>query len=240
MKRTIAIFSDIHGNYPALVAILSDIKKRGIKTTICLGDIVGIGPRPRECLDLIMANKVQMVIGNHELYMTKGQKIDHFKDRAKKRHEAWMRKQLSREHLRFIKSLPLQITKRINGHSFAFQHFLFNPDPKDPYPFDELNVLASSEIKDIVRNLDAEVTFVGHMHFPSKVITRHKKVIDVGTSGCISGKRAPYTILTVTDNRVDIQKVFVDFDKKALRETLQKVKYPAKDDLVHSFFGIKI
>src|ERR1043166_4148839 len=46
-----AIISDVHGNLEALDAVLADIKSRGIDRTICLGDIIGYGPNPVECVD---------------------------------------------------------------------------------------------------------------------------------------------------------------------------------------------
>ena len=48
----IAILSDIHGNLEALHAVLADIEKQGARAIYCLGDVVGYGPNPRECLYL--------------------------------------------------------------------------------------------------------------------------------------------------------------------------------------------
>jgi hypothetical protein len=49
-----AVISDIHSNLEALTTVLADIERRGIKTIYCLGDVVGYGPNPKECLDLII------------------------------------------------------------------------------------------------------------------------------------------------------------------------------------------
>ena len=50
----IAIISDIHANLEALQAVLADIAGRGVQRIVCLGDVVGYGPNPLECMDLIM------------------------------------------------------------------------------------------------------------------------------------------------------------------------------------------
>ena len=63
MKR--AILSDIHGNLEALNAVLADIADQGVDDVCCLGDIVGYGPNPRECIDLVMDCSVT-VLGNHD------------------------------------------------------------------------------------------------------------------------------------------------------------------------------
>jgi predicted phosphodiesterase len=64
MKR--AIISDIHGNLEALKAVLDDIKAKGVSDIICLGDIIGYGPNPRECLKLIQDCGSVCIKGNHE------------------------------------------------------------------------------------------------------------------------------------------------------------------------------
>jgi diadenosine tetraphosphatase ApaH/serine/threonine PP2A family protein phosphatase len=60
-----AIISDIHSNFEALQAVLEDVKKHDVTEVFCLGDVVGYGPNPRECVDLVM--KCQLVLlGNHD------------------------------------------------------------------------------------------------------------------------------------------------------------------------------
>jgi len=61
-----ALISDIHSNLTALQAVMEDIDRRGIKEIFCLGDIVGYGPQPAECLDLLIDKGVVSIIGNHD------------------------------------------------------------------------------------------------------------------------------------------------------------------------------
>ncbi len=60
-----AIISDIHSNLEALQAVLADIEKKGIKEIYCLGDVIGYGPNPRECIDLVMDCQL-VLLGNHD------------------------------------------------------------------------------------------------------------------------------------------------------------------------------
>lgn len=62
----IAVISDVHSNLEALSAVFEDIDRRGIQTTVCLGDTVGYGPNPRECLDLLMQRCAWTLMGNHD------------------------------------------------------------------------------------------------------------------------------------------------------------------------------
>lgn len=61
-----AIISDIHSNLEALQTVLADIDRRGIKQIYCLGDVIGYGASPKECLDLVMERCAACVCGNHD------------------------------------------------------------------------------------------------------------------------------------------------------------------------------
>ncbi len=63
MKR--AIISDIHSNLDALNAVLADIKTQQVDEIFCLGDVIGYGPQPRECIDLVMSMD-RCILGNHD------------------------------------------------------------------------------------------------------------------------------------------------------------------------------
>lgn len=63
MKR--ALISDIHGNLEGLQAVLEDIQRQGVSEVYCLGDIIGYGPNPRECIDLVMRCDA-CILGNHD------------------------------------------------------------------------------------------------------------------------------------------------------------------------------
>jgi predicted phosphodiesterase len=60
-----AIISDIHSNLEAFLAVLEDIKKHEVSEIYCLGDVVGYGPNPRECVDQVMKCKI-VLLGNHD------------------------------------------------------------------------------------------------------------------------------------------------------------------------------
>ncbi|NBT13594.1 MAG: metallophosphoesterase [Planctomycetia bacterium] len=64
MKR--AIISDIHGNLEALEAVLADIDRQGVDAVYCLGDIVGYGPNPCECVKLVRQRCSVVILGNHD------------------------------------------------------------------------------------------------------------------------------------------------------------------------------
>ncbi|MCR9293440.1 MAG: metallophosphatase family protein [bacterium] len=61
-----ALISDIHGNLEALTTVMRDIQSQNIDRIICLGDIVGYGPNPCQCLDTVMKHCDFTILGNHD------------------------------------------------------------------------------------------------------------------------------------------------------------------------------
>jgi len=66
LERPFAVFSDVHGNLPALEAILADIERRGVARTFCLGDLVGYGPSPNEVALLVRDSGIPTLMGNYD------------------------------------------------------------------------------------------------------------------------------------------------------------------------------
>jgi predicted phosphodiesterase len=62
----VALFSDVHGNLQALQVVLADIASRGITELYCLGDIVGYGGNPAECVAMVRASGCKAIMGNHD------------------------------------------------------------------------------------------------------------------------------------------------------------------------------
>jgi predicted phosphodiesterase len=62
----VAVFSDVHGNLPALMAVLADIERRGVPNALCLGDLVGYGPSPNEVALLVRERGIPTLMGNYD------------------------------------------------------------------------------------------------------------------------------------------------------------------------------
>jgi predicted phosphodiesterase len=65
-----AILSDIHANLPALEAVMADARRRGCTHFLSLGDVVGYGAQPAECIELLEAEETPNILGNHDSYIT--------------------------------------------------------------------------------------------------------------------------------------------------------------------------
>ena len=103
-----AIFSDIHGNLPAWDQVLADIRSLEADVLICLGDVVGYGPKPQEVLDGIRSVTDNFVLGNHDAAAAGLIDPSIFNEHA---HSVvlWTREHLSTESLDFLRNVPLQM-----------------------------------------------------------------------------------------------------------------------------------
>ena len=113
-----AIVSDIHANLDALHAVLEDA---GDVPLLCLGDIVGYGAQPNECVDIIRNRAVHTVLGNHDLACGDGTGIDHMNsDPAKS--AFWTHRRLSDANIDFLLALPYTV----KTPTFALVHSSLN------------------------------------------------------------------------------------------------------------------
>ena len=64
----VALISDIHGNSIALDTVLADLDSRAVDRVVCLGDVVAMGPRPRESLARLQSLDCALVMGNTDRY----------------------------------------------------------------------------------------------------------------------------------------------------------------------------
>ena len=237
--KKIAIISDIHGNYEALDSIINRVKEEGIDDIICLGDTIGIGPSPKECLDLLIDNNITTVLGNHDLYYVRGTIIDDEMSDDEISHQGWIRSLLTEREKNYLVNSPLRIETNILGKKIYFQHFLFNSEKKDLYPFESLRILKDNQIINYVKELDCDVMFVGHQHIPFIVDEGNKKLIDVGSSGCVKDDTTFYTVLSFENDKIEIDKKFIKYDREKFEEVIKRVDYPRKDYYQKNFFGVK-
>ena len=99
----VAIVSDIHSNLSALRAVLDHAGS--IDAVWCLGDIVGYGPQPNECIALLRVYQGWAVAGNHDLAATGGMGVEEFNDAAAEA-ARWTAEQLIEESAVYLRALP--------------------------------------------------------------------------------------------------------------------------------------
>jgi diadenosine tetraphosphatase ApaH/serine/threonine PP2A family protein phosphatase len=147
-----ALVSDVHGNLPAFRAVLEDVAAQEVNETWCLGDLVGYGAQPDECVALARESCRLSLAGNHDLVVIDKLPIAEFSAAAAAAAE-WTREHISEESLEFLRGLqPLDTAHPIG---------LYHASPRDPVWEYVLSTWQAGECMDA---MEARVGAVGHSH----------------------------------------------------------------------------
>lgn len=226
-----AVISDIHANFEALQAVVADIDARKVKKIYCLGDIVGYGPQPAECIDLIAGRCVATIMGNHDhavlyepLNFNLGAERASFWTRFLFENEPDFERRNKR--WKFLGELPIRLE--------LVEHILMvHGSPRRPvneYIFPDDIYTAPNKTTTIFERID-HLCFVGHTHVPGvflpdpdfyspeeldnryQIRSSEKAIINVGSVGQPRDRdnRAAYAL--VNESVVEFVRVPYDVEK---------------------------
>jgi len=151
----IAVMADIHGNLVALEEILGFLEEQKVDQYVCLGDIVGYGANPSECIARVREKECLCVPGNHDAAAVGKTSIANFNKDAKEAVE-WTSGQLSESDRIFLMNLPLKVEMDYGT--------LVHATPDAPgawhYIYTDLDALLCFEA------MQGKVCFIGHSHVP--------------------------------------------------------------------------
>ncbi|WP_211530538.1 YfcE family phosphodiesterase [Methanocalculus chunghsingensis] len=219
----IAFISDIHGNLPALDAVLEDAGRRGVSHILHLGDLVGFGPFPEETIRRIRGESITGVAGNIDtdtLLMKK--KNCKKKDSEKEIALCWTRRHLSKESRRYLAGLPGEIRTRAGGISLLLTHGSpvsstgrIGPDTPD------------TELSEYAASTGAAVIITGHTHIPFARTIDDCLFINPGSVGRPhdGDPRASYCILQT--DPLSVCHIRIPYDIDAVTDEMEAVKLPA-------------
>ncbi|GIV84050.1 MAG: metallophosphoesterase [Candidatus Roseilinea sp.] len=151
------IISDIHANLAAFEAVLQDAARRRLRFDIvwCLGDIVGYGPDPNECIDLLRNLPHVCLAGNHDWAVLGKLSIEAFHEHAAFVVE-WTQAHLTRENLNYLRARPEQ---DVEG-----DYLLAHASPREPiWEY----VLELSVAEENFGHMPTAYALIGHTHVPA-------------------------------------------------------------------------
>lgn len=152
----LAVISDIHGNLHALDAVLAAIDEIKPDALICLGDVVGYGAFPNECIDRLREREIPTLAGNHDQAAIGLTPIRYFNEIAKMALE-WTSAQLLPDNADWLKNLPF--TTELDD--FFFVH----ASPNDPEQWGY--VLTFGDARQAFTKFPHRFGFIGHSHQPA-------------------------------------------------------------------------
>lgn len=234
----IAVISDIHGNLVALETVLADIRSRGADQVVCLGDVVGYGPRPKECLHAVRETCTAIVRGNHDAAVV--DPLTHYPEMSNHAQKGMdftipLMDDVDRA---FLRGLPTRLHLPDSGICLA--HGSYAKDDVWTYVDDE--DLMAEEFSGMPEG--AKVCLVGHTHVPlvfgdkeglrARLTDRmplddgERFVINVGSVGqprdgdC----RARYGLLEIEEGKMLYTLVYVFYDIPRTGRQISEVGLP--------------
>jgi predicted phosphodiesterase len=212
-----AVIADIHGNLEALQVVLDDARNQKCTHYCCVGDVVGYGANPKECLEIVRRMNMPCVKGNHDEYCSSEEELEGFNPHAAEAVQ-WTRKQLSDDDRRWLRDLKYV---RLVA-SFSMVHATLDQPERWGYVFDKLMAAASFTYQ------NTSVCFFGHTHVPVafirdsmvrggtyskfRVEPGRKYFVNVGSVGQPrdNNPKAAYVVYDLNEGSIEIRRL--DYD----------------------------
>ncbi|MDF1667309.1 MAG: metallophosphoesterase family protein [Planctomycetota bacterium] len=240
--QRVAVISDIHANLEALTSVLEDLSAQSCDFVVCLGDIVGYGANPIQCVELVRKYVNISIIGNHDAAAIghHSAKIHYWGAYAKDA-TLWTRKVLRDKDKQFLASLPFIAHY---GEATFVHGTLYSPELFD-------YIQTSYDAYLTLQILENAVCFVGHSHVPIAFFNDNpvsfslepltqlrdgmKTIINVGSVGQPrdDNPKAAYAIHDLVKNTIEIRRV--QYDVELARDKIHKagLSMALGDRLIH-------
>ncbi len=240
----IAVMSDVHANFPALRSVLEDIENEKCEKIYHVGDAIGIGAFPRETLDLMLKEKIVMIMGNHEkYYLTSELKFPSDTNKGEVNHHQWVKRELGTQYEAIISEFPVMLKEEIRGVTVGFMHYVIVPGSNGQLHFKQVKKDLDEENIDAFFELDGyDIIFYGHQHHPLLDCHGAEKgihYVNPSALGCQIGNFANYSILQVNEKEYSIVHKRVAYDKSIAIKALDERNVPAKEYIKKVFYGAK-
>jgi len=224
-----AVLSDVHSNLEALKSVLEDLKKRDIHDIYFIGDAVGYGPEPNECIKLLKTECNILLVGNHDWGVCGLTDIRYFNEYARAAIE-WTMNVINKDNIKALGEFPVRCELKKEDIT------LVHSTPYEPEKWHYLFRLHDAE--ENFGYFDGRICFIGHSHKPviiekltsGELITDKKGtnikpdsryIINVGSIGQPrdGDPRASYVI--VDDEKVEIARVKYNIEATQKKMTLE-------------------
>ena len=218
ISMKIAIISDIHANLEALTTALEFISQSDVQSMYCLGDVVGYGANPNECVELLQKNTIPCVVGNHDKAVFDVVLQHTFSAKAKSALE-WTKNNISFQSLNFLKDLPPRIIE--NGCTFV------HSTPDQPFQFKY--ILDQEDAEHYFPFFETQICFIGHSHragifcddgITQRVQREKKFIVNVGSIGQPRDGDWKLSFGVFDTERCEYQNIRLEYDVETARQKI--------------------
>lgn len=226
----LAVFGDIHGNIPALTAVLADMEARNLTNLYCLGDLVGYGTFPNEVIAAIRERDIPTIMGNYDqgvgldsddcgcAYRTAEAKA------LGERSIAWTNAHTTAENKAYLRGLVDKIPLQVGDLKVVLVHG--SPRKVNEYLYEDRPNASLERLLDMV---EADVLVCGHTHKPyHRVLESGRHVINAGSVGKPKDNdpRACYLTLSVDGNGLSVEFIRVSYDVEKAAQAIEAAGMP--------------
>jgi putative phosphoesterase len=230
-QMKIAALYDIHGNFPALKAVLDELETIQPDLIVIGGDIVS-GPMPDQTLDCLLnlskRIKVKFIKGNGDrevVEASKGLELSHLSEQGRKTQQ-WVAGELTEKHLEFLSSLPNTMEIHVkNIGDILFCHATPESDA------DIFTPLSSKErLETLFAHVEHPIVVCGHTHMQFKIDLGKTSIINSGSVGMPFAKRPGAYWLLNDSNGIEFKHTQFDLDRAA--EDIRKSNFPTAEHFI--------
>lgn len=245
--ETVAIIADIHGNSPALRAVLEVLDRRGdVSQIYCSGDLIGIGPDNNEVLEIVTNRPdFQSVSGNHDeaiMALALGEPYPQSHQKSLKHHE-WVVSQLDKEYLPYLKKLPREIKTQFGRTDARITHYHYQRDRQHLHisqdPFSPIVDPTLETIQTLFADYQEPFITFGHHHIVHYFHTSEKWWLNPGSLGCHVKAEARYALVHITEEGLICNLHAVPYDRDSWLTLYERKNVPDRDFILKVFHGQK-
>lgn len=228
--------ADVHGNLPALTAALDAIRREKCQLVFHLGDAIGIGPYPAECLQLLVDTpEVSPVMGNHEVAFVYGlQSILDGMEPGEIAHYRWVHSVIDPSMRDVVSNWPFIIHRQIEGIDITFVHYGLDASGRDFLPI--VPNPSPKDLNSMFRGCSGDIVFFGHRHKCLDVVGR-SRYVNPGSLGCSPEPSARFIILRADKGEYELVRRSVAYDDTALFRDFEERRVPDRELIYKAFFG---
>jgi predicted phosphodiesterase len=215
----VAALNDIHGNLPALEAVLAEVDHEGVDTIVCGGDVVP-GPFPAEVFDRLTAlPNVQFLRGNADRFLIEG---------VGEYGQDWVadRQRVGDARLAAIASWPLTVELDVDGLG---RTLFFHAVPTADEPI-FTRITPDEEVIDLIGDVDVDLAVCGHTHVQfDRRLSNCLRVVNAGSVGMpYEGRRGAFWCLLGPI----VQHRHTEYDVEAAAESIRALGSPTHEQLI--------
>ena len=236
----VAVLTDVHGNLPALRAALAAIERDGYDLLVHLGDVVGIGPCPAECLDMLLdVRAARFIIGNHDEYFAHGlpEPRPSWMSVGEVEHQKWTHSQIDPALRAVVAGWPYRVHEDFAGSPTSFVHYPLDRAGRKFLPIIKQSTPAAlDQAFAVFAPEHARLHFYGH-HHPHSDLAGQARYVNPGSLGCANEPIARYALVEYGRGGYRLDHRAVPYDDRELLAAFETRHVPERNFIYRAFFG---